>query len=364
MNTTAEISVTDEKKDSCDIKQAAFRLNLLYWICMFLADSLLGYFINIDPVESASLKVILFGISALMTYLMARILISLRHKLSFLLKALLCFLMAAITAPLFVAIDFLNYTICQYPKPVTFDPVYSGYMLIEGASMMFAWSCLFVAVLDNFEVLERERLLEVARKDALVAQMQALRYQINPHFLFNTLNSIAGLIEEGAATRAERMVLSLSSFMRTTLKLDPMQDATLAEELKLQLEYLEIERERFSDRLTLKIDVPEEVHNALVPSLILQPLIENAIKHGVGAKSGQVEIALTAYREADRLHISLENDMPIDNVMTSPRLGMGVGLRNVAERLHVRFQENSHFSSGPVALGRYRVSIQLPWVLG
>jgi two-component sensor histidine kinase len=362
MNATAEIAVTDDTKESCGVKQAAFRLNLLYWICMFVADSMLGYFTNIGPVTSTPLKILLFGTSALMTYFMAILLIRM-GSIPFLIKVLLCFLMTVLTAPIFTAVDFFSYSISQYPEPVTFDLAYSSSSLIKGASMLFGWNCLFVAVLDNFEVVERERQLAAVRKEALTAQMQALRYQINPHFLFNTLNSIAGLIEEGAATRAERMVLSLSSFMRTTLTLDPMQDATLAEELKLQEEYLEIERERFSDRMTLKIDVPEEVHHALVPSLILQPLIENAIKHGVGAKAGQVEISLMAYRDAGHLYINIENDMPIDNMKRSPRLGMGVGLRNVAERLHVRFQDNSKFTSGPVAPGRYRASIQLPWRL-
>lgn len=359
MNKTADIAATAD--ESCSVMQATLRLNLLYWLCMFAADSLLGYFINIDPIESAPLKLVLFGFSALMTYAMARLLFRLRHRLSFLQKAALCFLMAAVAAPVYTAIDFLNYTLCQYPKPVAFDPVYSGYTLIEGASMLFGWSCLFVAVLDNFEVLERERLLAVARKEALAAQMQALRYQINPHFLFNTLNSIAGLIEEGAATRAERMVLSLSTFMRTTLSLDPMHDVALADEIALQEEYLEIERERFSDRMSFKIDMPDEVRNVRVPSLILQPLIENAIKHGVGATAGSVEIALSACRAADRLHIAVENDMPRNDAAEYRPPGMGVGLRNVEERLRASFQGDAHFSSGRASSGRYRVALDLPW---
>ncbi|WAR46249.1 sensor histidine kinase [Methylomonas rapida] len=352
---------TDDTSESCGVLQAALRLNILYWLCMFVADSILGYFINIDPIESAPLKLVLFGISAVMTYLMARLLIRLRHRLNFLQKALLCFLMAAVTAPIYTAIDFINYTICQYPKPVDFDPLYSGYTLIEGASMLFGWSCLFVAALDNFEVLERERLLEIARKEALAAQMQALRYQINPHFLFNTLNSIAGLIEEGAATRAERMVLSLSTFMRTTLALDPMHDVLLADEIALQEEYLEIERERFADRMTFKISVPDDVKSALVPSLILQPLIENAIKHGVGATVGSVEVTLSAYREDNRLHVIVENDMPRDDASADSRPGIGVGLRNVEERLRVRFQDAAGFLAGRISPSRYRAAISLPW---
>ncbi|WP_374494139.1 sensor histidine kinase [Zoogloea sp.] len=343
-----------------DIVRATLRLSLVYWASMFVADSVLGYFIHIDPIESAPLKFVLFGAGAVMTYGMSLLLFRLR-RLSFTRKALLCFLMTAVTAPLFTAVDFFNYMLCQYPKPVSFDPVYSGYMLIEGASMLFGWSCLFVALLYHFEVRERERRLAAIREEALTTQMRALRYQVNPHFLFNTLNSIAALIEGGAATRAERMVLSLSSFMRTTLSLDPMHDLPLADELTLQEEYLAIERERFSDRMSFRIEVPRAVRGALVPSLILQPLIENAIKHGVGATSGPVEIVLAARRDGERLHISLENDMPPERGSRQTPVGMGIGLRNVAERLTLRFQGDGRLSSGPIAPGRYRVSIDLPW---
>lgn len=330
-------------------------MNLIYWVCMFLADSVLRYFIKIAPIESVPHKLILFGVSALMTYVMARILIRVRGLL-FPFKAILCLVMTVIAVPVYMAIDFLN----LYPQSVTFDPIYSGYTLIQYVSMIFGWNCLFVAVTDNFEMAERELQLAAIREVALTSKMQALRYQINPHFLFNTLNSIAGLIEEGAATRAERMVLSLSTFMRTTLAVDLMNDVKLSEEIALQEEYLGIERERFLDRLTFKIEMPEELQDALVPSLILQPLIENAIKHGVGAATGQVEISLTASHDSDRLLLTVENDIPLDNSNRNSPFGMGVGLRNVQERLNLRFQGNSQFSSGIIRPGRYHASIDLP----
>lgn len=350
----------DEPAHPDGIVAATLRLSLIYWVSMFGADSVLGYFINIDPLESAPLKFVLFGAGALMTFGMSLLLFRLR-RLSFTRKALLCFLMTAVTAPVFTAVDFFNYVLCQYPRPVSFDPVYSGYMLIEGASMLFGWSCLFVALLYHFEVRERERRLAAIREEALTTQMRALHYQVNPHFLFNTLNSIAALIEEGASSRAERMVQSLSDFMRSTLSLDPMHDLPLSSELALQEEYLEIERERFSDRMSFRIDVPAALREALVPSLILQPLIENAIKHGVGATSGPVEILLGARRHGQRLHISVENDMPPDGSGKAAPTGMGIGLRNVAERLQLRFREDGRLSSGRVAAGRWRASIELPW---
>ncbi|WP_165645098.1 sensor histidine kinase, partial [Oharaeibacter diazotrophicus] len=228
-----------------------------------------------------------------------------------------------------------------------------------GAALFFGWCALFVALVFAFELHARSLRLAAVREEALAAQMRALRYQVNPHFMFNTLNSIAGLIEEGSSARAGRMVLSLSTFLRTTLALDPVHDVPLAEELALQRDYLEIERERFSDRMTFRIDAADDVRRALVPSLILQPLIENAVKHGVGATAGQVEIALRARRDADRLLITIENDMPIDGGRPGRDglAGMGVGTRNVAERLRARFRDDGLFAAGPVGPGRFRASL-------
>ncbi len=342
------------------VRQAALRLSLIYWACMFVADSILGWFIHIDPLESAPLKFVLFGASALMTYAMSALLFRVR-SLSFTCKALLCFLMTAVAAPVFTAIDFLNYMLCQYPKPVSFDPTYSGYTLLEGASMLFGWSCLFTALLYNFEVRDRERRLAAAREEALTAQMRALRYQVNPHLLFNTLNSIAGLIEEDAKARAQRMVLSLSAFLRTTLTLDPMHDVALAEELRLQQDYLAIEQERFSDRMDFTVDATEDASQALVPSLLLQPLIENAIKHGVGRSQAHTQIRIVARRRQHSLWLAVENDVHTDVQNAVHAAGFGIGLRNVAERIRVRFGEAGRFRVDTADGTRFRAEIELPW---
>lgn len=371
----ASIPVGDDRviggeKGPASLRSAALRVSLIYWALMFVADSILGYAIGVDPVASAPLKIVLFLFGAAMTYVMSRILFRVRRmsgvrRMSFTGQAVIGFAMTAVAAPLMTAVDFINYVICEYPKPVAFDRVYSGYMLIECASMLFGWCCLFMALVYSFEVRDKERRLAAVREEAMGAQMRALRYQVNPHFLFNTLNSIAGLIEEGEAPQAERMVLSLSSFLRTTLSLDPMHDVPLAEEIALQEEYLGIERERFSDRMAFKIDMDRETEGALVPSLILQPLIENAIKHGVGATKGKVDISLSAHRDADRLRIDIENDIPVhaDHAGPERNAGTGLGLKNVADRLRARFQKDGILRSGPVEEGRYRVSVELPWRL-
>ena len=137
------------------------------------------------------------------------------------------------------------------------------------------------------------------------------------------------------------------------------QQRRVAQELALQVEYLDIERERFSDRMAVMIDVPEAVRDALVPSLILQPLVENAVKHGVGATAGPVEIVLRARREAERLCISIENDIQADDGRPV-RPGAGIGQRNVAERVRARFQADGRFHAGHITPTRYCASLELP----
>nr|WP_255563969.1 histidine kinase [Hyphomonas sediminis] len=193
--------------------------------------------------------------------------------------------------------------------------------------------------------------------------MQALRYQVNPHFLFNTLNSIAGLIEEGEVLRAERMTLSLSTFLRATLELDPLRDVPLEVELGLQQEYLGIEQERFSDRMCFSINVPAEVRQALVPNLILQPLIENALKHGVGRSSELTEIRIKAWRDDETLWITIENEIGSSSGEPMPT-SLGIGLKNVADRIQARFGYSGYFNARVAEGNLFRVKIGLPLMFG
>ncbi len=144
-----------------------------------------------------------------------------------------------------------------------------------------AWSAFYLATQAQSEALKAQRRLADAESAAQAAQVRALRYQVNPHFLFNTLNSLSSLVMTGRSDRAEAMLLALSTFFRTSLSLDPTADVTLAEEIDLQRLYLDIEKARFPDRLHFEIDVPAELERARLPALILQPIVENAIKYGV-----------------------------------------------------------------------------------
>src|SRR4028118_477353 len=135
-----------------------------------------------------------------------------------------------------------------------------------------------------------DRRAAVLEREAQDAQLRALRYQINPHFLFNTLNSLSSLVLTQRTDTAERMIMNLSTFFRTTLSADPTADVSLEEEIKLQRLYLDIEQIRFPDRLRVEVDVPEPLLAARVPVLLLQPVVENAVKYGVARSRGAVTL--------------------------------------------------------------------------
>lgn len=351
------------------IRKTAIIFGLYYWSAIFILSSVVWAVVGTDPwvsalgklVHYALCSLVVVGISIGMFYWHKRLIRSRRPEDSLVYLFLGSFLSALAAAPIWAGLGYGVYVAFIWPEPAVFDLKDFGYDMVYGGGLMFGWSCLFVNLVFAFELNERAVRLAAVREEALGAQMRALRYQVNPHFLFNTLNSIGGLIEEGAATQAERMVLSLSTFLRTTLALDPFHDVPLSDEIMLQKEYLGIEQERFSDRMTVSFDVDDEVQKALVPSLILQPLIENAIKHGVGATKERVEIRLRAYRTDARLCLVIENDMPADRLGSRAPHGTGVGLRNVAERLQARFREQGVFRFGPIEGQRFRASIELPW---
>ena len=173
-------------------------------------------------------------------------------------------------------------------------------------------------------------------REAQEAQLRALRYQINPHFLFNTLNSLSSLILSQKTDVAERMLMNLSTFFRATLSADPTADVPLAEEIKLQRLYLDIEQIRFPDRLTVEIDVPDSLQSARVPVLILQPIVENAVKYGVAKSRKSVRVGIIASEEAGRLHIKVKDDGEAQ-ADDDGEGGTGVGLKNVCDRLVARY---------------------------
>ena len=225
-----------------------------------------------------------------------------------------------------------------------------------------AWSAFYLASLAQAQALGAQRRAAEAEAAARSAQVRALRYQVNPHFLFNTLNSLSSLVMTGKAEKAEAMLLKLSTFFRTSLSLDPSADVTLAEEIALQRLYLDIEKVRFPRRLQVNIDVPSELESARLPALILQPIVENAIKHGVSSTRDKVKLGIVA-REAGPGRFTIEVENGAAPAPKSPREapdGTGVGISNVCHRLAARFGDAAKCEFGPTGDGGYRVVLTLP----
>ncbi|MEM8727053.1 MAG: histidine kinase, partial [Pseudomonadota bacterium] len=223
--------------------------------------------------------------------------------------------------------------------------------------ILLTWSSLYIALLAIAQARAAERREEEFRSAAKNAELRSLRYQVNPHFLFNTLNSLSALVMTGKTDRAERMIQTISRFYRHSLADDPTTDVPLKDEFDLQKLYLDIEAVRFPDRLTCVFDLPADLEDARVPGMILQPLVENSVKYAVSAVSREITIRVTAREEFDRLVVTVSDDGP--GVPEGMAHGFGIGLVNVSDRLEARFGSDIGLTSGPVP-GGYLTEIRIP----
>ena len=254
------------------------------------------------------------------------------------------------------------------PKTRELDPMQRlRYALDASVIWLFffiAWSAFYLANQAQAEALGAQRRLADAEGAAQAAQVRALRYQVNPHFLFNTLNSLSSLVMTGRTDRAETMLLALSTFFRTSLSLDPSADVTLAEEIDLQRLYLDIEKSRFPDRLHVEIDVPPALEQARMPALLLQPIVENAIKYGVSKSRKAVVIRIEAKPMLDgRMVLEISNRLKHggkDELPAATHEGTGLGLSNVCQRLEARWGNRANCRFGPMSEGGYKVSLTMP----
>jgi two-component system, LytTR family, sensor kinase len=221
-----------------------------------------------------------------------------------------------------------------------------------------AWASLYLALGYAREVREAERLASRYAQSAKESELRSLRYQVNPHFLFNTLNSLSSLVITKQNEQAEAMIQNLSTFYRTSLSTDPLEDVTLAEEVALQKQYLEIEAVRYPERLRTKIDIASALMDLPVPALILQPLVENAIKYGVSRTTRPVTVRITAKHVGTAVAICVEDDG--DSVAADLAHGNGIGLANVRDRLEARFGKHAKLTTSEGANGGFVACITIP----
>ncbi len=224
---------------------------------------------------------------------------------------------------------------------------------------LIAWAALYLAMGFANDVRAAERQAAEFAQAAQIAELRALRYQVNPHFLFNTLNSLSALVMRGRRDEAESMIMNLSTFYRTSLSGDPSEDVSLAEEIALQRLYLDIEAVRFPERLSVEIDLPAALAGTPVPGLIIQPLVENTVKHGVSRTTKPVSVRIEARETEHAVEIHISDTGTGDDA--TPRTDdHGIGLANVRDRLMARFGSSARLVSGPQPGGGWRSTLILP----
>ena len=216
----------------------------------------------------------------------------------------------------------------------------------------------------------RQRMEEVMRLQIQASQLQseltrsqlsALRGQLHPHFLFNAFNSIASLVRQGKNEPAVNMITQLSTMLRMSMQNIEHQEVTLDQELDFVSSYLNVEKVRFSDKLRTELDIDPATRRCIVPNLLLQPLVENAIKHGISRRITQGTVRLTAERKVDRIIIQVIDDGPEEEANQLPHEKSGIGLTNTHSRLRHIYRNNYRLDITARPEGGTIVRIDLPW---
>ena len=330
-----------------------------------------------NPFGAFERRLVVAAVGVALSWAMYRLLV--RFRLSSLRTSILLTVAISLPAALvFSTVNFLAFNLltpmpgetCRAGLPCTMHDlvVEVSDMLINWAFVFGAWGLLYLSLEAAAQTRAADLRSGAHREAARLAQVRALRYQVNPHFLFNVLNSLTALVSRGDTAEAEALIGEIGTFLRYGLATDPVADTTLGDEVEMQSRYLELERRRFPARLSITIDIAADVVNAAVPPLILQPLVENAVKHGVGRTNTPVAIVIRAAIAADgRLAIVVEDDA--SHAAVGPGIatssvpdGFGVGLRNVRERLAARFGPAAEFEADAVAKRGFRASIRIPLI--
>ena len=258
-----------------------------------------------------------------------------------------------------------TWSVATFLKPA-FKPVgveYFGAILLN-FSLLAAWTALYYGInyflLLEDQIRQRERL----EGQASSAQLAMLRYQLNPHFLFNTLNSISTLVLLKQTERANAMLARLSSFLRYTLANEPTAKVTLAQEVETLKLYLEIEKMRFEDRLRPHFRIEPETIGARLPSLLLQPLIENSIKYAVTPAENRADMWITATREGQAVRIEVADNGNGEGADIAASPSTGVGLANIRDRLSQAYGGAHRLETRQNDRGGFSVILEIPYETG
>jgi len=234
---------------------------------------------------------------------------------------------------------------------------------LQFSLFLFLWCTLYFSIKQWQQATrERERLLR-AESEAREARLRALRYQLNPHFLFNSLNAVSTLVLEGNAPAATLMLSQIGGLLRATLDGKMASQVPLSQEIALAKQYLAIEQTRLGERLHIDFAIAPESLNASVPNMLLQPLVENAVQHGVGQQPGGGAITLESRRNSDRLEVVVRNSgpRPTGEAFASKDTRNGIGLANTVERLKTLYGDDHRFTLQWPEAGGCQVTIELPF---
>jgi hypothetical protein len=233
----------------------------------------------------------------------------------------------------------------------------------SGWYALIAWVSFYFGIKHYLALEEKHRQLIATEILAQEAQLRALRFQLQPHFLFNTLNAISTLVLDNQPSVATEMIGKLAHLLRSTLDAPDLHTIPLSDELAVTEEYLAIEEVRFGDRLTVRWDIDQTLVDTIVPRLILQPLVENAVRHGIARRPQGGFILVKTHREGNCLQLLIENEPPEESVAMLldgvPRIG-GVGLENVRQRLEQMYGTESSMHTTTNVRGNYEVSLRMP----
>lgn len=271
-------------------------------------------------------------------------------------------LMVCVCAAVFSAADTFAYAMLYEPDWQPAPSEYLGIAFIQ-SFLLTSWVGLYVGI--RFYIQYRKESNRVLKMTALAhqAQLAMLRYQLNPHFLFNTLNAISTLVLEDRGNLASKMLDKLSAFLRYSLITQPTDKVSLSQEIDALNLYLDIEKVRFEDRLLVTIDVSDDAKDGLLPSLILQPIIENAVKYAIAPSESGGQLLVRAQKRAGRLIITLADSGPglPDKGLPKAHSGSGVGLVNTQERLKQIYVDDYSFSMQNRRDGGLEITISLPF---
>jgi two-component system, LytTR family, sensor kinase len=251
----------------------------------------------------------------------------------------------------------------HHELPLTFIDTWYASLTYQILTFVIAYALILTVtyVVDSREKVERQ-MTETARlnEELSRAQLAALRRQMDPHFMFNTLNSIVGLVRDHRNDAAVGMIVGLSEFLRRASEDSNRAQVTLTEEVEYLQRYIDIQKVRFGSRLRVSLDIPNELGDAQVPNLLLQPLVENAIKHGVSKRVVGGEIHVAGVRHNGDLRLTVYNDGPWAR-KDMEAASEGVGLGNLRTRLHILYGDRSELLLRPVDAGGVEVVVTLPF---